>query len=199
MALDVRPDVIIPDTSPLIHLAAIGQLGLLHRIGRVIVPDMVKDEAVLDPAKPWATELKRWFDEGERAGSNAPIEVPETETGKTVRLARQVDPTHRQRDAGERAILDWLADSLAVTPGPPVVIYENGRIPNMIAREGLGTTVIVATTRALLEFGERHALLIPDPDGSTPSAEDLWQRLIQQIPTANPRVQTRVVLPRSAP
>jgi hypothetical protein len=199
MALDVRPDVIIPDTSPLIHLAAIGQLGLLHRIGRVIVPDMVKDEAVFDLTKPWAAELKRWFDEGERQGSNTPVEVPETETGKTVRLARQVDPTHRQRDAGERAILDWLADSLATTPGPPVVVYENGRIPNMIAREGLASTVIVATTRALLEFAERNKLLAPDPDGSTPTAEALWQRLAQQIPTANPRAQTRVVLPKSTP
>lgn len=195
----LTPDVLIPDTTPLIHLAAIGQLGLLHRIGRVVVPDMVKDESIRDLTKPWARELRLWFEEGERPGSNAPITVPETETGKTVRLARRADPAHRQSDAGERAIVDWLAETLTATSGPPIILYENSRIPNMIVREGLAATVIVTTTRSLLAYAQEEKLITPAADGTQQTAEALWEQLILRIPTANPVAQARVIRPVSKP
>ena len=44
-----RPDVIVPDTGPLIHLAQADALHLLHQIGgRVVVADMVAFEATQD-------------------------------------------------------------------------------------------------------------------------------------------------------
>jgi len=48
-----RPDLIVPDTGPLIHLAQADALHLLHLIGgRVVVADMVALEATQDLAEP---------------------------------------------------------------------------------------------------------------------------------------------------
>ncbi len=58
------------------------------------------------------------------------------------------------------------------------MIYENGRIPNMLAREGIAETIAVATTRNLLEIAQREGLI--------PSADALWARVFAAAPTANP-------------
>ncbi len=56
-----RPDVIVPDTGPLIHLAQADALHLLHQIGgRVVVADMVAFEATQDMTKPGAQEIATW-------------------------------------------------------------------------------------------------------------------------------------------
>ena len=104
-----RPDLIVPDTGPLIHLAQANALYLLHQIGgRVVVADMVALEATQDPAKPGAREIEAWIEAGRQPGSNAPVVIAATEIGELFLQARKSDPDIRPRNAGELAILEWL-------------------------------------------------------------------------------------------
>ena len=74
-----RPDVIVPDTGPLIHLAQTNALHLLHQIGgRVVVADMVAFEATQDMTKPGAQEIQDWLDAGQKPNSNAPVLIAPT-------------------------------------------------------------------------------------------------------------------------
>jgi hypothetical protein len=75
----------------------------------VVVADMVAFEVTQDMGKPGAAEINAWLAAGQLPGSNAPVRVEETETGRLFALARQVDPDLRVRGARERAIVDWLA------------------------------------------------------------------------------------------
>jgi hypothetical protein len=50
----IKPTVIVPDTVPLIHLAAREALHVLTAMDRVIVVDVVVLEATYDPGKPYA-------------------------------------------------------------------------------------------------------------------------------------------------
>lgn len=42
--------------------------------------------------------------------------------------------------------------SCAEQPSLALIVHENGRVPAMLAREGVAATVAVATTRNLLEL-----------------------------------------------
>ena len=104
-----RPDLIVPDTGPLIRLAQADALHLLHEIGgRVVLADMVALEATQDPAKPGAREIEAWIDAGRQPGSNAPVLVAATEIAALFRQARKSDPGIRPRNISELAILEWL-------------------------------------------------------------------------------------------
>ena len=104
-----RPDVIVPDTGPLIHLAQTDALHLLHQIGgRVVVADMVAFEATQDMTKPGAQEIQNWLDAGQKPHSNAPVLVAPTEIGRLFAKARTVDPTMRARDSANwRSCSGW--------------------------------------------------------------------------------------------
>ncbi len=73
---------------------------------------------------------------------------------------------------------DWLAEQLPQIAGPALVVYENGRVPNMLAREGVAATVAVATTRNLLDLAQEEGII--------PDAAALWARIILAAPTASP-------------
>lgn len=173
-----RPDIIIPDAGPLIHLAQADALPLLHQVGRrVVVADMVAFEVTQDMTKPGAERLRDWLDAGQVAGSNAPVSVEETSTGRLFALARQVDPTVRARDAGERAIVDWLAEKIQGTDQAAMVVYENGRVPRIIANQGIDADIDVVTTRAFLQLAQQV--------GASSSAADYWSRIVAAAPTAS--------------
>lgn len=173
----IRPTVILPDTSPLVHLAAVDALHILTDLGRVIVVDVVALEATNDRSKPYATEIAAWIADGGKPGSNRPVEIATTEIGPLYKLALDQD-IRPPRNAGEIGITEWLAEELRHIGGPALVVYENGKIPSMLAREGIAETVAVATTRNLLELAQREGLI--------PSAEALWARIAEVAPTANP-------------
>lgn len=165
-----RPDVIIADAGPLIHLAQADALPLLHQFGgRVVVVDMVAFEVTQDMDRPGTAALRDWLERGQLAGSNAPVSVEETSTGRLFALARQTDPTIRPRDAGERAIVDWLAEKVAGTNTAAVVVYENGKVPRIIANQDMDANIDVVTTRAFLEIAEKRQIV--------PNAESYWQRV----------------------
>ena len=181
-----RPTVVIPDTAPLIHLAAASALLVLIGMGRVIVPDVVLLEATFNPDKPYAKEIAAWAEAGQQPGSNAAVEVAETEIGGLYRLALERG-LRRPRDAGEIGIATWLADNLSHIGGPALVVYENGRVPNMLSREGMAAVVAVATTRNMLRMAQE--------EGVVQDAEAIWARIVAIIPTANPASIVTIIEP----
>ena len=187
MRIEITPAIVIPDMSPLIHLAAAEQLSLLHEFGRVIVMDIVAYEASSDLEKPWANEVAMWLKRGQESGSNQPVEIVKTEVGEAYRLARIADPSFKFQDAGERAIRDWLVDTLPEVGGPALVIYEDKKMPKLIEREQLSDVVVVATTRAVLAFAEERGLI--------ESAEDVWNSIVKKAEGANPSRAVQVMQP----
>jgi hypothetical protein len=179
--------VVVPDVSPLIHLASAGQLDLLHAFGRVVVMDVVVHEATGDLAKPWAGDIAAWLAAGAGPGAAHPVQVATTEIGEACRLARQADPAFRLRGAGERAIRDWLVESLPGFGGSALVVYEDRKVPALIRRERLDQVVIVATTRAVLEFAEQRGVIA--------SAEAVWTDIMTGARSASPRIDMQVVRP----
>lgn len=179
-----RPDVIVPDTGPLIHLAQVDALHLLHAIGgRVVVADMVEIEATQDPAKPGARAIADWIAAGRAPGSNAPVLVASTEIGQLFLQARKSDPDIRPRNAGELAILEWLGTYVEHADGAGhgvLIVYENGKIPRFVRETGLDLDTDVLTTRAFLALAERRGVI--------DSADDYWRRIAAAAPTANPDI-----------
>ena len=84
----------------------------------------------------------------------------------------------RPRNADEIGIAAWLADNLSHIGGPALAVYENGRMPNMLSREGVAAVVAVATTRNMLRMAQEKGLIA--------DAEALWARITAAMPTANP-------------
>lgn len=179
-----RPDLIVPDTGPLIHLAQADALHLLHQIGRrVVVADMVALEATQDMSKPGARAITAWIDAGRQPGSNAPVLVASTEIGELFVQARKSNPAIRPRNAGELAILEWLSSYVEHTDHAGhgvLIVYENGKIPRFVRETGLDLDTDVLTTRAFLELAERRGIVA--------SAEDYWRRIVAAAPTANPDI-----------
>lgn len=179
-----RPDVIVPDTGPLIHLAQADALHLLHQVGRrVVVADMVATEATQDLTRPGAQDIADWIEAGRQPGSNAPVLVAPTEIGELFRRARAADPAVRSRNAGELAILEWLGSYVEGSEhaGHTVlIVYENGKIPRFVRETGLDLDTDVLTTRAFLELAARRGVIA--------NAEDTWRRIVAAAPTANPDI-----------
>lgn len=172
-----RPTVVLPDTTSLIHLAAADALSVLNGLGRVVIADVVMLEATYHPEKPYARRIAAWIEAGRQPGTNLPVEIAETELGPLYRLA--LDQRLRPpRNAGEIAITEWLATELRHISGLALVVYESGRVPAMLAREGVARTVAVATTRNVLELAQREGLIA--------DAQALWRSIVAAAPTANP-------------
>ena len=56
--------VIVPDTAPLIHLAAGDFLDVLSAMGRVVIPDVVALEATRLLTKDFAPQIAAWLATG---------------------------------------------------------------------------------------------------------------------------------------
>jgi hypothetical protein len=186
----IKPTVVIPDAAPLIHLAAGDALTVLNGMGRVLVPDIVQLEATYYLDKPYAREIAAWIEAGQQHGSNAPVEIAETEIGGLYRIALD-QGLPRPRNAGEIGIATWLAENLARVGGPALVVYENGRVPGMLSREGVADVVAVATTRNMLRMAQEEGII--------PDAEALWERITAVIPTANPAANLTIINPVTKP
>ncbi len=203
-----RPDIVVPDAAPLIHLARAGLLHLLHEVGgAVVVVDMVAHEITRDPSKPgapvlrdWladAGHLQRWFTEqlrdwlaaGAAPGSNRPVRVEETETGRLYAAVLETRPDYRLRNGGETAVVEWLAERIAGTDTAVIVLYENGRVPTIVRNQSLDADIDILTTRAFLEGVERRERAEGGAKSPLPGPS-YWDRVVAAGPTANPRVQS---------
>ena len=182
----VKPTVVIADVAPLIHLAAGDALTVLNGMGRVVVPDIVQLEATYNLDKPYALEIAAWIEAGQQRGSNQPVEIADTEIGGLYRIALD-QGLCRPRNAGEIGIATWLADNLSHIGGPALVVYENGRVPNLLSREGVAAVVAVATTRNMLHMAQEQGLIT--------DAETVWERITAAMPTANPASNLTIINP----
>jgi predicted nucleic acid-binding protein len=182
-----KPEVVVPDTSPLIHLAAAGVLDILTAVGEVVLVDMVVYEATERQDKPYAKEVAAWVRRGMEPGSNTPMRVVSTLIGEMYQKARLADPTYRARGAGEMAILLWLAEEVETTKQNVLVVYENGKVPDLIRRNAMDANVAVLTTRAFLNYAERQGLI--------EDAAAIWQKVIDHVPTAS-RADVELVIHR---
>lgn len=182
----LKPTVVVPDTAPLIHLAAGEALFVLNALGRVVVPDVAALEATYFADKPYARDIAAWIAAGRQPGANQPVEVAETEIGGLYRIALD-QGLPRPRNAGEIGIAAWLADNLAQIGGPALVVYENGRVPGLLSREGVAAVVGVATTRNVLAMAEDSGVI--DDAGA------VWQRIVAAVPTANPASVLTIINP----
>lgn len=171
-----RPIIILPDTSPLIHLAAGGLLDLLTALGRVILVDVVMLEATSDQSKPMAAEIKAWLDDKLRPGSNARVEVAESDLGAQYRSCIELG-LPKPRGSGEYAILGWLDDQLDSLGGPVLVVYEDRRIPRLLTLERTDAQLSAATTRSFLDFAQERGVLA--------SAEQAWRAIVSAAPTVS--------------
>lgn len=179
-----RPTVILPDTTPLILLAAGNALAVLTDMGPVVVVDIVALEATHYQDKPYAKEIAAWLEAGQATGSNRPVAIVESELGPLYRLAL-AQGLKKPRHSGEIAIAQWLEDELASIGGPALVVYEDGAVPLMLARQGLAAEVAATTTRNLLTLAQEL--------GYVADAEAIWSQIVEAVPTANPAsVFTRI-------
>ena len=166
-----RPNIIVPDAGPLIHLAQADALHLLHQVGRrVVVTDMIAYEAIAGRSEPKAQDIQDWLNAGQAPGSNAPVSVETTDVGRAFLTALKADPEFRWKGVAEQAIVGWLNEQVDASENGLLIVYENGKVPRMIG----GANVDVLTTRALLELAERNEIV--------PSANAYWRR-IAKIPS----------------
>ncbi len=185
-----KPDIVVPDAAPLIHLAQAGLLDLLHEVGgSVVVVDMVAHEITCDPSKPGAVALQDWMAQGREPGSNRPVRVEETETGRLYAAVLETRPAYKLRNGGETAIVEWLAERIAGTDRAVIVLYENGRVPTIVRNQSLDADIDVLTTRAFLDGLERRERAGSD-DRRAQSGPSYWERVIASEPTTNPRLQS---------
>lgn len=183
-----KPEIIIPDAGPLIHLAQAHLLHLLHEAGgAVVVVDMVAYEVTRDLTKPGAPELQAWMREGQAPGSNTPVRVEETETGRLFQVALRAEPDLKLRNGGETAIVEWLAEKVAGTDRAVIVLYENGRVPGIIRNQSMDADIDVLTTRAFLDAMQKRgdAAELRQAAGKT-----YWDQVSAIGATVNPRVQS---------
>jgi hypothetical protein len=179
-----KPDIVVPDAAPLIHLARAGLLHLLHEVGGVVVlVDMVAQEVTRDMTTSGAAIIREWMNAGRQPGSNRPIRVEETETGRLYAAVLETRPDYKLRNGGETAIVEWLAETIAGTDKAVIVLYENGRVPTVVRNQSLDADIDVLTTRAFLAGIERRE------NGDRPEQETYWARVIASEPTTNPRIQ----------
>ena len=77
----LKPTIVLPDTAPLIHLAAVDALHVLTGMGPVVIVDVVALEATFDATKPQARRIAAWIEAGRQPGSNTPVSLVESELG----------------------------------------------------------------------------------------------------------------------
>ncbi len=170
-------ELILLDTSPVIHLAMLDCLGLLESWERVIIPDMVMWE-VLRYQDRHVERFETWLKQSISRGITT---IPETDIGRMYQLAIQADSSYRARNAGEYAILEWIIEHLEHSDDQAVLLYENGKIPRLISEWSSDFNMDVMTTRYFLRACERRGMAV--------NAEWLWTNLLQQKPTINPRIE----------
>jgi hypothetical protein len=69
--------------------------------------------------------------------------------------------------------------------GPALIIYENGKVPNMLRREGLPEDVVVMTSRYFLRLSQERGLLA--------DAEATWAKISELDTRSNPQAEATLI------
>jgi hypothetical protein len=162
--------LIVADTGPLIHLVGSGVINDVFSVcEQLIIPDMVFIEAT-KAGKPVADEIML-------LASHDRVKIHKTTTGEMYAAALKGEPTFNAKNAGERAIIDWLLDEIDQTTVPAIVLYENGKVPRLIENHDIDANVSVLTTRAFFET-------LKEIDATQKS----WDDMIGLFPTINTKI-----------
>jgi hypothetical protein len=165
-----RVPVIVTDTGPLIHLVGSDLLDdVLAVCEQLIIPDMVFIEATKQ-GKPFADRILL-------LASHALVSIHKTTTGEMYAAALKGEPTFNAKNAGERAIIDWLLDEIDQTSTPAIVLYENGKVPRLIENHDIDANVSVLTTRAFFEVLKEINATNKD-----------WEKVMTLFPTMNAKI-----------
>lgn len=121
--------IIVPDSGPLLTLAAANSLELLTRPGiPVLVPDGVYFETVRFPHMPGADDIVQW---AKQAGDLVRIVPTETNAEAQQYLANNPDKK-RRRGLGEQCALEVVNDQSLAHPGTKsMLIYEDSDVTGL--------------------------------------------------------------------
>lgn len=120
--------LIVPDATPLVTLAAAGELDLLLRPGvPVIVPDGVKWETTRFPDKLGGQDIVDWL----KVNADTVRIAPTREFENFSILIRE--GVKRVPNLGERCALEVVNDAIAgPDPKRSILIYEDSDVPGLI-------------------------------------------------------------------
>lgn len=136
---DFRPTMVMADSSPLIHLAAVGQLDLLFEYGQ----SYSRTSYVSRLRSIRASRSPRRSRTGSRQTADPVFRL-------SLPISALSMSSRSRPGCGRRAIPESepvSTGSSTTSGGPALIIYENGRIPNMLRREGLPEDVVVMVSR----------------------------------------------------
>jgi hypothetical protein len=121
--------IIVPDSGPLLTLAAANSLDLLTRPGiQVLVPDGVYFETVRYPHMPGADDIVQW---AKQAGDLVRIVPTETNAEAQQYLVNNPDKK-RKRGLGEQCALEVVNDQSLAHPGTKsMLIYEDSDVTGL--------------------------------------------------------------------
>ncbi|MGE4344138.1 MAG: hypothetical protein AB7F20_07630 [Geoalkalibacter sp.] len=122
-------ELIFADPESLLHLAREGFLHVLSRFDKIIIIDIAEIELTRNLSKPFSAETSQWI---KQASEDGKVEIAETPTGESYRLAITADPDYRPRDAGVVAIASWLYEHFEEAGINALVIHENRKLPNLL-------------------------------------------------------------------
>ena len=103
--------------------------------------------------------------------------MPLRKTGNLYRMAKIVNPDYKVKNAGETAIMMWLTEEVEKTDREIMVIYENGKVPELIRRNATDIPYSVLTTRSFLDFAQKQGLI--------GNADDVWSLVKEHAPTVS--------------
>lgn len=153
--IDDRDPIVIADAGALLRLAAADLLNTMRLTDRrIVIPDMVEEEALAGPPnKPFTAEISAWI-----LSMGDAIERPVTREGVYIRALRKQAETPEGaaalkkalRSSGERAMRDYIEDIDPATVNEILVLHESPRV--QILMRASRAPVHLMTTRAFVEI-----------------------------------------------
>jgi hypothetical protein len=135
MTLNDRQPILVADAGPLIRLAAAGLLDSLRGLNRrIVLVDCVEDEVVRDLSKPFALEIKQWFE----LMGDAIVREP-TVVGRGIRALREDEPTplvqrmlkQALRNSGELALREFVDTWQPTESSSAIILFEDQKVMHL--------------------------------------------------------------------
>jgi hypothetical protein len=135
MTLNDRQPIIVADAGPLIRLAAAGLLDSMRVMNRrIVLIDRVEEEVVGDLTKPFANEIKQWFDSmgeaivRERTVIGRGIEAfrRDAQTPDVQKLLKQ-----SLRNSGELALREFIDRWQPTETSSAIVLFEDQKVAHL--------------------------------------------------------------------
>lgn len=162
----VTAKLIVSDTGPLITLAAANSLDYLLYPGiPIYLPDAVLYEATVNSAALGAVSIASWVQ-----ANSKQVHPIATEAYANFQTLRERNPSHRQRDLGERAALEAIRYGVVLTSSErAILITEDDRVVR-------GSFLILAEDRErVIPITTMDFLVGLETAGRINSAEEIYR------------------------